>query len=1177
MDPAVMAEQASALIRRHEQLKRWNDSDTNKAPGEILDKPRKVKFQDGCVFLAACSSGDRDEVSRLLKRGADINTANVDGLTALHQACIDDNLEMVEFLVENGADVDVCDNEGWTPLHATASCGFTDIARYLIEQGGNVAAVNNDGDLPFDICEDEEMEKVLQEEMDKQEIDADAARAEEENQMLADANKWLNNKTVKEKRHPKTGATALHVACAKGYMKVISVLLQAGADINSKDYDGWTPLHAAAHWGQEEACKVLVDNMCDMETKNNAGQTSFDVADNDIIKLLDELKKKQASQKDKMDSQNEIISTKGLHQKRRSSVTRMSGDQKQNVISKTVEQERITLEAALHQHPAEEEEKEEKEEKSLKSSSSSGSEVEEGEEEEEGEESSGSETEKQNEINKMSSNQQPRDRDKPPITTVEIQQKPETLKIDEKGESAIICKKDHQNEDDRTENGMDEVPKIEKIGDSLNKLNETKNQIEDEEKEKSEKEKEGNEKKMIGDSEGSTKPPRVPLNRSLSLPAKSPSDSQVPIISLQKPQENEKEVTKRDIPSWRAGLRKVGSSSMVIETINEVDTKNLPRSASSPRLADTNSLDNIVICHYFLYHFLHHISTTAAAVAVPTRRIAAIICPAPRPTNQLIYRTTGDRRRTRENVRRNVTRPYEPPKRDEEAETQRKARAKRARETRRSTQGVTLEDIQKAEEVLSSAKSDADRRDATSTTTTSSASDNKRDTTSSVSDRLRDSTSSVLSRDNDLGVSSRTSFTLDSAKKDGDSYLYNYSTLTIALFFVTAYIPRRDRKAFSSSLENSSLSAGTSLTRSQSLRNRLKNEEEQKALENQEDKKDRVHEPIATSVTRSQSLRTRIRRDDADNLLDSTSTREERREKDSIHLNVTREEKKERDKDKDEKTGDNRRESAALQRRRMRRERRSTGIISYEGNNEDDEKDEDQQKEEEKDKKETEEKLGLRHCDIFAMSYNPYNRYSLGSYPSLGSNYSSGSYTSGLYGSSFGSSPSSPFSSGIGSSYSSRSGSTSSISSIGSSYSPALSSYRNYGSRYSSRYGSTSDVPYNRPSSYIEQSRSTPSLDSLDYKRMYEDEKSSNDRLKRELEHTKKELVEAKAELDRLVRRNEAARVSDTNEKREKRALERKLSEYEEELKKLEALKEENKKLKDENGALIRVISKLSK
>lgn len=41
-----------------------------------------------------------------------------------------------------------------------------------------------------------------------------------------------------------------------------------------------------------------------------------------------------------------------------------------------------------------------------------------------------------------------------------------------------------------------------------------------------------------------------------------------------------------------------------------------------------------------------------------------------------------------------------PPVRDEESETQRKAHAKRVRETRRSTQGVTLEEIKSAEQLV---------------------------------------------------------------------------------------------------------------------------------------------------------------------------------------------------------------------------------------------------------------------------------------------------------------------------------------------------------------------------------------------------------------------------------------------------------------------------------------------
>ncbi|XP_044270884.1 protein phosphatase 1 regulatory subunit 12A isoform X6 [Tribolium madens] len=284
----------SALFKRAEQLKRWEDSDTNREPVYPKQTSRKIKFSSGCVFLAACAAGDKDEVLRLLENGADINTANVDGLTALHQACIDDNSEMVEFLVDHGADVNRGDNEGWTPLHATASCGFLYIAKYLIEKGANVAAVNNDGELAVDISECQKMEDLLNEEIKKRGIDCDAARNEEKRIMLQDAKEWLATKSpLVDAPHPKNGATALHVAAAKGYTDVMKILLQCGADIDAQDIDGWTPLHAAAHWGHKDACQILAENLADMEAKNYVGQTPFDLADNDMLKFLEDLKKKQ--------------------------------------------------------------------------------------------------------------------------------------------------------------------------------------------------------------------------------------------------------------------------------------------------------------------------------------------------------------------------------------------------------------------------------------------------------------------------------------------------------------------------------------------------------------------------------------------------------------------------------------------------------------------------------------------------------------------------------------------------------------------------------------------------------------------------------------------------------------------------------------------------------------------
>lgn len=82
----------AAKQRRQDQLQRWQGSETdrtgaeargqNSAPG---NRRGRVRFAQGAVFMAACSAGDQEEVAELLRQGADINHANVDGLTALHQ------------------------------------------------------------------------------------------------------------------------------------------------------------------------------------------------------------------------------------------------------------------------------------------------------------------------------------------------------------------------------------------------------------------------------------------------------------------------------------------------------------------------------------------------------------------------------------------------------------------------------------------------------------------------------------------------------------------------------------------------------------------------------------------------------------------------------------------------------------------------------------------------------------------------------------------------------------------------------------------------------------------------------------------------------------------------------------------------------------------------------------
>ncbi|XP_035009075.1 protein phosphatase 1 regulatory subunit 12B [Hippoglossus stenolepis] len=100
-----------------------------------------------------------------------------------------------------------------------------------------------------------------------------------------------------------------------------------------------------------------------------------------------------------------------------------------------------------------------------------------------------------------------------------------------------------------------------------------------------------------------------------------------------------------------------------------------------------------------------------------------------------------------------------------------------------------------------------------------------------------------------------------------------------------------------------------------------------------------------------------------------------------------------------------------------------------------------------------------------------------------------------------------------------------------------------------------------------------------DYKKMYEKALSTNQRLKSKLETSKQELVLIQDQLQR-VQKGRAGDCGSTvleAEKKESWSLKKRITDMEDQLKVKAELKMENQRLKDENGALIRVITKLSK
>merc|ERR1719323_1426384 len=135
-----------------------------------------------------------------------------------------------------------------------------------------------------------------------------------------------------------------------------------------------------------------------------------------------------------------------------------------------------------------------------------------------------------------------------------------------------------------------------------------------------------------------------------------------------------------------------------------------------------------------------------------------------------------------------------------------------------------------------------------------------------------------------------------------------------------------------------------------------------------------------------------------------------------------------------------------------------------------------------------------------------------------------------------------------------------------------------YQSHSSSRRESLANVPsvVSGASQELKKSNLKSQNGEIDYKKLWEESQSENSRLRTEMSSIRTDLDSTRQQLEAAIQASTKNSISES-EKREKKMLERKLSEMEEELKQLEQLKADNQRLRDENGALIRVISKLSK
>lgn len=159
----------------------------------------------------AVMQGDVETLRELVRKGADVNAAQGDGMTALHWTAQKGLLKAAEILIHAGAHVEVKTRLGaLTPLLLASRAGSADVVEVLLKAGANPNVRTTNG-----------------------------------------------------------GATPLHFAAYSDDGRSVELLLQYGTEIDARDEaSGHTPLMYAAAYNSLDAAQVLLANGADLSLSN---------------------------------------------------------------------------------------------------------------------------------------------------------------------------------------------------------------------------------------------------------------------------------------------------------------------------------------------------------------------------------------------------------------------------------------------------------------------------------------------------------------------------------------------------------------------------------------------------------------------------------------------------------------------------------------------------------------------------------------------------------------------------------------------------------------------------------------------------------------------------------------------------------------------------------------------
>lgn len=207
----------------------------------LIDNGALVNLRAGDGFNAlmeAVRTGNIEIAKLLIEHNSDINIKNKDGKNMIMIACEKGNEEMFNLLIENNADINEKSSWGASALIYASEKGNINIMKYLIDNGIDVnGKADDNGDTPL-------LWAVTGE------------NPYESSKLLIE-----NGANVNATNY---GGVAPATILAASTPKVVKLLKDNGADLDTKFLDYYPPIAIAAGAGNLEIVKALVENGADV-------------------------------------------------------------------------------------------------------------------------------------------------------------------------------------------------------------------------------------------------------------------------------------------------------------------------------------------------------------------------------------------------------------------------------------------------------------------------------------------------------------------------------------------------------------------------------------------------------------------------------------------------------------------------------------------------------------------------------------------------------------------------------------------------------------------------------------------------------------------------------------------------------------------------------------------------